>query len=109
MMQQPLRFRSRITSKRLRTSRSVRLLVGSSKASTLASSISALAISSICRWAMERLRTLAAGSMCSPSRSSAAAAARRTALRSTKPSLAGRWPSMRFSSTLMSGTRFSSW
>ncbi len=89
-MARPWVFRRAITWKSCSVSRMLRLLVGSSKAMTLASRVRALAISTICRWPMARSETLARGSMSWPR------SARRERLcsikrcRSTKPMLWGR-------------------
>ncbi|MDT4813920.1 hypothetical protein FQZ97_469140 [compost metagenome] len=74
MMPMPCALRSCSTRKSAADSLSVRAAVGSSRMSTLQSSVSALAISTSCWLEMLRSRTSAAGSMSWPRRASTVAA-----------------------------------
>ena len=81
--------------------------------STLASSISVLAISSICLWLMERFATFSSKSIFSPTRSSIIAARTRISFQSitlTPQTFFVRWrPIYKFSSTVNSSMTLSSW
>ncbi|VEB43919.1 Uncharacterised protein [Chromobacterium violaceum] len=79
-MAAPFSFNWAISSNSRSISRSVSAAVGSSMISTRALSASALAISTICCWPMDRLPASASGSMPpAPSASSCARASRRIA------------------------------
>ena len=103
--------RSRSSSaKRISTSGRERLLVGSSRTSTLASSTRARAISTICRSATESEPTAAPGAISGcRSSASAAAAPRFMASRSSRPQRVGSMPRKTFSATLRWGASASSW
>jgi len=83
--------------------------VGSSKAMMRAFLMSALAISTICRWAMDRRRVLVEGETSSPRRRSWSPARASIARRFRIPARFGNIPRSTFSATVISGTRFSSW
>lgn len=106
----PWRFNSRITPNRRAASAGVSVAVGSSRISTLASSDSALPISTNCCCATDSSRTGADRSTAMPSRAKMSAAARRIRARSRNPSRPRHSrPRNRLSTAFRSGIRLNSW
>ena len=100
----------RTTSNSRATSASDSAAVGSSITMTLASSDSALAISTICWSAMDSPRLIRPGSSRTPSRPNSSAASafiRRRSMR--RPAASGWRPMKMFSATLRSGNSVGSW
>ena len=105
----PLDFRSLTTSNRRAVSEAVRLLVGSSIMTSLASRASARAISTICRWPMDKDSTTASGLTFNPTRANNSAARFRMVCRSSHhPARQGSRPRKTFSATVRFSQRFSS-
>src|SRR3954451_21924030 len=111
MTETPRAASSAMRTARRSNSAGVRLEVGSSMARTLASSITARAISTTWRWATLRVRMGAAGSMAGSSGARAPAAARSCRRRATSrpPAALSGWPRNMFWATVSSGTCWSSW
>src|SRR5699024_5619458 len=108
-MPTPWALRSSTTRNRASISRPVSAAVGSSRMSRRASWERALAISTSCWRAMPSSPTGRSRSTSRPIFSSASAAMRCMARRSSMPSRLGVRPRVMFSATLSWGTRFSSW
>ena len=105
----PRFFRSRTTSNSLPVSVLVRLLVGSSMITSLASRAMARAISTICRCPMERDSTSSSGGTFNPTRSNKIDACSLIAPRSNQqPPHRGSRPRKMFSATLRFPHKFSS-
>src|SRR6185312_17232160 len=100
---------SRITRNSSPTSSASRLEVGSSRMRTAASRSTALAMATSCWTASGWPPSTESGSTARLRRASSSAARRRTARRSTRPSLRGSRPSRMFSATVRLGQRFTSW